>query len=100
MKRPGFFDVEERLSRLSGLGDQLEAFSRTVGFEVFRPDLDKALAYANGSKSGRPPFDPDAEQSLRRTDGIPDQRPPVFYAFPWSGPVGSGARCQNDLTVS
>jgi hypothetical protein len=39
MKQPGFFGVEERLARLSGLGDQLEAFSRTVDFEVFRPDL-------------------------------------------------------------
>ena len=39
MNQPGFFDVEERLARLSGLGDQLEAFSRTVDFEVFRPDL-------------------------------------------------------------
>jgi hypothetical protein len=52
MKQPGFFDVDERLARLSGLGDQFEAFSRTVDFEVFRPDLEKALAY------------PDAEQSL------------------------------------
>ncbi len=58
MKQPGLFDVEERLARLSGLGDQLEAFSRTVDFEAFRPDLDKALAYADGSKGGRPPFDP------------------------------------------
>ena len=58
MKQPGFFDVEERLSRLSGLGDQLEAFSRTVNFEAFRPDLDKALAYADSSNGGRPPFDP------------------------------------------
>ena len=58
MKQPGFFDVEERLARLSGLGDQLEAFSRTVDFEVFRPDLDKALSYSDGRKGGRPPFDP------------------------------------------
>ncbi|MFT9366961.1 MAG: transposase, partial [Gluconobacter sp.] len=58
MMQPGFFDVEDRLARLSGLGDQLEAFSRTVDFEVFRPDLEKALAYADGSKGGRPPFDP------------------------------------------
>ena len=34
MKQSGFFDVEERLARLSGLGDQLEAFSRTVDFEA------------------------------------------------------------------
>ena len=58
MKQTGFFDVEERLARLSGLGDQLEAFSRTVDFEVFRPELEKALAYSDGSKGGRPPFDP------------------------------------------
>ncbi len=58
MKQPGFFDVDERLARLSGLGDQLEAFSRTVDFEAFRLDLEKALAYSDGSKGGRPPFDP------------------------------------------
>jgi hypothetical protein len=58
MKQSGFFDVEERLARLSGLGDQLEVFSRTVDFEVFRPDLEKALGYSDGSKGGRPPFDP------------------------------------------
>ncbi|MFP2872157.1 transposase, partial [Acetobacter tropicalis] len=58
MTQSGFFDVEERLARLSGLGDQLEAFSRTVDFEVFRPELNKALAYSGGSKGGRPPFDP------------------------------------------
>ncbi|GBD57993.1 IS5 family transposase [Gluconobacter wancherniae NBRC 103581] len=49
MKQLGFFDVEERLARLSGLGDQLEAF---------RPDLEQALAYSDGSKGERPPFDP------------------------------------------
>ncbi|QEH96800.1 hypothetical protein FXF46_11175 [Gluconobacter thailandicus] len=31
MKQPGFLDGEERLARSSGVGDQLEAFSRTVG---------------------------------------------------------------------
>jgi len=29
-----------------------------VDFEAFRPDLEKALAYSDGSKGGRPPFDP------------------------------------------
>ncbi|GBR21440.1 transposase [Komagataeibacter nataicola NRIC 0616] len=52
MKQPGFFDVEERLARLGGFGDQLEAFSRTVDFEVFHSDLDKALAYSDGRKGG------------------------------------------------
>ncbi len=53
MKQAGLFDVEERLARLSGLGDQLEAFSRTVDFEVFRPELEKALAYSDGSNTNR-----------------------------------------------
>jgi transposase len=43
---------------LSGLGDQLEAFSQTVDFEVCRPDLEKTVAYSDASKGGRPPFDP------------------------------------------
>lgn len=58
VKQPSLFDVEERLSRLSDLGDQLEAFSQTMDFGVFRPDLKQALTYAYESKGGRPPFDP------------------------------------------
>jgi len=50
--------LKKRLARLSGLGDQLEAFSHTVDFEMFRSELNKALAYSDGSKGGRPPFDP------------------------------------------
>lgn len=56
--QPGFFDVENRLKRLSDLGDQLEAFAAAVDFELFRPVLDAALAYADGAKGGRPPLDP------------------------------------------
>ena len=33
---PGFFDVDDRLRRLSDLGDQLEAFRGAVDFEIFR----------------------------------------------------------------
>ncbi|GFE98187.1 hypothetical protein DmGdi_32600 [Gluconobacter sp. Gdi] len=29
-----------------------------MDFEVFRPDLEQALVYSDGSKGGRPPFDP------------------------------------------
>jgi transposase, IS5 family len=56
--QPGFFDVEERLKRLSDLGDQREAFTRAVDYEQFRPSLDAGLAYADGTKGGRPPLDP------------------------------------------
>ncbi|GBQ13451.1 transposase [Komagataeibacter rhaeticus DSM 16663] len=50
MKQPGFFDVEDRPARLSGLGIQLEALSRTVNSEVLRPDLEKALVCSGGRK--------------------------------------------------
>jgi transposase, IS5 family len=56
--QPGFFDVDERLQRLTDLGDQLLAFSKVVDFEAFRPALSKALAYSDGAQGGRPPFDP------------------------------------------
>ena len=46
---PGFFDVEERLQRLSDIGDQLEAYAAAVDFEIFRADLEAALAYADGA---------------------------------------------------
>jgi transposase len=59
MKRtPGLFDVDERLKRLSDIGDQLEVYARLIDFEIFRPVLDQALAYGDGTKGGRPPFDP------------------------------------------
>jgi IS5 family transposase len=54
----GFFDVDERLRRLSDLGDHLEAFQSAIDFEVFRTDLMSALAYSDGAQGGRPPFDP------------------------------------------
>jgi transposase, IS5 family len=57
-RQPGLFDVDERLRRLSDIGDQLEAFATVVGFEMFRPDLVAALNYSDGTKGGRPPFDP------------------------------------------
>ena len=57
-RQAGFFDIDERLVRLSNLGDQLEGFRAAVDFEMFRDALDQALAYADGAQGGRPPFDP------------------------------------------
>jgi hypothetical protein len=41
----GFFDIDERLRRLSDLGDHLEAFQLAVDFEIFRDELKAALGY-------------------------------------------------------
>lgn len=58
MDQLGFFDLSGRLSRLSEIGDHLEAFVRAVDFELFRPDLLNGLNYRSGPQGGRPPFDP------------------------------------------
>ena len=58
MVRPvGFFDVEERLAGLSKKGDDLERLAAVVDFELFRPELERAVPRADRSKGGRPPFD-------------------------------------------
>ena len=54
----GLFDVDERLQRLSDLGDRLETFGAAVDFELFRSELMRALAYSDAGKGGRRPFDP------------------------------------------
>lgn len=57
MKQPDFFNVGKWIARLSRLGDQFEAFSRTVDFEVFCPDLEMSLTCSDGRKGGHFPFD-------------------------------------------
>ena len=58
MKQAGLFGLSEHLKRLSAVGDPLEAMERVVDFESSRPVLEAALAYSDGSKGGRPPYDP------------------------------------------
>ena len=58
MKQSGLFSLSDHLKRLSANGDPLEELGRIVDFEGFRPILEHALAYADGSKGGRPPYDP------------------------------------------
>ena len=53
----GFFDIDERLKELSAKGDDLERLNAIVDFEVFRPDLARAVPRSDGSKGGRPAFD-------------------------------------------
>jgi len=52
-KQPGFFDFDDRMRRLSDLGDRLEAFAEAVDFEMFRSELEAALSYSDGAKGGR-----------------------------------------------
>jgi transposase, IS5 family len=56
-RQVGMFDVEERLAGLSKKGDDLERLGALVDFELFRPELERAVPRADRSKGGRPPFD-------------------------------------------
>ena len=58
MRQAGLFGLSDQLKRLSDCGDPLETMGRVVDFEVFRPALEKALAYGDGAKGGRPSYDP------------------------------------------
>ena len=57
MKQLGFFDLPEHLKRLSESGDPPEEMAAVIDFEAFRPLLEEALAYSDGAKGGRPPYD-------------------------------------------
>jgi hypothetical protein len=53
MKQPGFFDVEERLSRLSGLGDQMETRkNRLISGEAGWFDDVEVAGRTKGHRSG------------------------------------------------
>ncbi|MDX3910701.1 MAG: IS5 family transposase [Sphingobium sp.] len=58
MRQAGLFGLSDQLKRLSDCGDPLETMGRVVDFEVFRPALEEALAYGDGTRGGRPPYDP------------------------------------------
>ena len=57
MKQAGFFDLAGRLVGISKKSDVLERLLSVLDFELFRPDLARAVPHSDRSKGGRPPFD-------------------------------------------
>jgi len=55
--QPRFFDAEERLKALSAASDPLQRLAAVVDFELFRAELELALARSGRAKGGRPPYD-------------------------------------------
>ena len=109
-EQPGFFDVDDRLKRLSDLGDQLEAFRVGGGFrDVSRPELNAALAYSDGRPGRRPPFDPVMMFKIlviQATNNLSDERTEFlindrlsFMRFLGFGLRGSRPRRPHDLAV-
>lgn len=58
MRQAGLFGLSDHLKLLSAYGDPLEELSRIIDFGAFRATLIAALAYGDGAKGGRPPYDP------------------------------------------
>ena len=102
MRQAGLFGLSDHLKRLSAHGDPLEELGRIVDFEAFRPVLDAALAYGDGAKGGRPPYDPVAMLKvliLAAQNNVsdarmeyPDPRPAELAALPRLRPGRSRRR--------
>lgn len=57
MQQRGLFDEENRLEKLSQLGDSLVRLNEVIQWELFRPVLTKALYKEPKGIGGRPPYD-------------------------------------------
>ena len=57
MKQLNFLSEDNRLARLSELGDPLEKVSGTINWEMFRPLLNDAFYHEPKGPGGRPPID-------------------------------------------
>lgn len=55
--QPGLFDLDRRHAALSAAGDPLERLALVIDFELFRPQLEAALARSDRARGGRPPYD-------------------------------------------
>ena len=103
----GFFDLEDRLARLSAKGDELERLSAVVDFELFRPDLERAVPRSDRTKGGRPPFDHVVMFKvlvLQTQNSLSDERTEFYLRdrlswmrFSRPGSRRSGAGRQHDL---
>ena len=53
-----FFDEEERMEKISKIGDPLELLNKVINWEMFRSTLNKAVVLKeNTQKGGRPSYD-------------------------------------------
>ena len=57
MKQIGFFDEDNRLKRISEMGDPLEKVTKAVDWEIFRPILNAVFQKEGRGIGGRSPWD-------------------------------------------
>jgi len=56
-RHPGFFDVDERIGKLTELGDPLVGLNQRVDWEAFRADLSRVHEKERKSNAGAKPID-------------------------------------------
>lgn len=56
-RQPGLFDVEDRATQLTKMGDPLVGLKARVDWEAFRPDLNRLHEKERKSRAGAKPFD-------------------------------------------
>ena len=58
VRQRSFFDEENRMEKISKIGDPLEMLNQVIKWEMFRNILKKAVVRKETtSKGGRPPYD-------------------------------------------
>jgi len=57
VKQPGFFDIAERTNKLTEMGDPLVGLNAKIGWEAFRPDLNRIYEKERKSNAGAKPID-------------------------------------------
>jgi len=57
MGQLGLFDIENKLTELSKMGDPLEKLDNAINWKTFKPVINKAFRTERKSNAGRPPFD-------------------------------------------
>ena len=57
-RQRSFFDEEDRMKKISKIGDPLELLNKVIDWEMFRSTLNKAVVRKeNTRKVGRPSYD-------------------------------------------
>ena len=57
VRMKSFFDEENRMAKISKIGDPLEILNSIINWELFRVILKKHIVHKESNKGGRPPFD-------------------------------------------
>lgn len=57
IRMKSFFDEENRMAKISKIGDPLEFLNTVINWEMFREILSKHIVRKESNKGGRPPYD-------------------------------------------